>query len=161
MNIHAYTPVVNYLMSAYALFRCPSLRSNLCVFICKSRNYTHSFPWVGRAPLVRKAHFGLLNLDSWWILNGTRVNGFGETTIPIPFYQYIFRIEYRSITRHEGMESIIITFLSKEGMKMKHIITCVDGRWSTCGGLAKVDGGGWKLLHLPSRHAWDCSTQVH
>jgi hypothetical protein len=34
--------------------------------------------------------------------------------ILVPFYQYTFRIKYRSITRCEGMESIIITFLSKE-----------------------------------------------
>jgi hypothetical protein len=32
-----------------------------------------------------------------------------RTRIPIPFYQYIFHIGYGSITRHEGMESIIIT----------------------------------------------------
>jgi hypothetical protein len=44
------------------------------------------------------------------------------TRIPVPFYQYIFRIKYQSITRCEGMESIITTFHSKERMKTKHII---------------------------------------
>jgi len=52
-----------------------------------------------------------------------------KTRILVPFYQYISHIGYGSITRREGMESNITTFLIEEGMKMKHIIKAFNRLW--------------------------------
>jgi hypothetical protein len=49
--------------------------------------------------------------------------------IQIPFYQYTSRIEYWSIIRREGMESVIIIFLNKERLKTKHIIKAFNRFW--------------------------------
>jgi hypothetical protein len=107
-------------------FKYPSLRSNLCMFLCRSKNHTHTLISLGTEdPSSKEGMLWLLEygfiIDLKWDPNGWFWRRPG-TKIQIPFYQYTSRIEYWSIIRCEETESVIIIILDKERLNMKHII---------------------------------------
>ncbi len=120
-------------MSTQTSFKYPSLRSNLCLFLCRSRNHTHTLISLGTEDPSSKEHmFWLLEygfvIDLEWGPNEW-FWGRLRTKIRIPFYQYTSHIEYWSIIWREGTESVIIILLNKERLKTKHIIRTFNWFW--------------------------------
>jgi hypothetical protein len=86
--LHKNIEAVNYLASAQALFRCPYLRSNLCVFLYRSRNQT-LISLGGENPFGKEGtlwppEFGFMTDLEWdfgeWFWGGP------GTKISVPFY---------------------------------------------------------------------------
>jgi hypothetical protein len=124
MKTRAHTLVVNYLMLAQALFKCPSSKSNLCCFyadqeITQVISLGREDPFGNEGTLwLLKSRF-VMNFErdpSEWFWGGLR------TIILVPFYQYISCIGYGSITRREGMESIIILSSARKEWKWNTLL---------------------------------------
>jgi hypothetical protein len=67
-------------------------------------------------------------MDLEWDLGEWFWGGLG-TKILVPLYQYISRIKYRSIIRHEGTKLVITTTINEEIMKIKQIIGALNQLW--------------------------------
>lgn len=100
----------------------------VCVFIQVKKS--HTFISLGREDPSSKEgtlwlfESGFMTNFKWypseWFWGGSK------TKILVPFHQYTSHIRDQSITRCEGMKSVITTLFNKEGMKTKHIIGALN-----------------------------------